>query len=504
MQLQRDFFATEHLAENLGSRSVRGGIATLSGQLVTFLLRLVSTIVLARLLTPEDFGLLAMVLAFTAFLNPFRDVGLSTATIQRTEVNHDQVSNLFWVNTAIGVLLALAFAIAAPIISRFYGKPVLTLTILVFTVKYIFEGLTIQHQALLRRQMRFGAIAWIEIGALSLALLVAVVTAWAGIGHWALIIQQIVFPGAVALGVWLICPWRPGLPRKESGVRSMITYGGQLTVADILISIGSNIDGLLIGRRWGAEALGLYSRAYALILMPINQISGPLSAIALSSLSRLQTEPERYRRFYCQLVTLLAFATTPIILIMMLLSNEIIIILLGEKWVEASTIFTVLAIALLGQPVAATIGLVYLSLGQANRQLRFTMVATPLVVISFFIGLPWGPIGVATAYACSVHLIRFPALWYAFKCAPVKTIDFLKAVWRPVVVSGVMICFVAGAKYNLAAQQPIERLVICCLVGGVTFVSVILLWPKTRREALILLRQIRDLWRRAENVAIRS
>ena len=494
MNEDRSDLATDHLAHNIGHHAVRGGVATLMGQSAKFLVQVITTMILARLLVPGDFGLLAMVMAMTAFLTPFKDLGLSTATLQRGELNHVQISNLFWINTGIGAVLASALTLTAPLISRFYDQPILLSTICVFSLTFVLEGLGIQHRALLQRQMRFMSLSFLEICAAVLASIAAIGAAWKGMGHWALVIQQLTLPFVIALGAWLICPWRPGVPSSKSGVRPMVTFGGQLTASNILHAFSRNFDNVLIGWRWGASALGLYSKAYALLLLPLNQISRPLGAVAIASLSRLQNEPDRFRRFYCLLVTLLAFATTPVLVVMAVLSRDIILVVLGEQWLEASAIFTVLAIAALGQPVAGTIGLVYASLGQADRELRWTLITTPLLMASFLIGLPWGPLGVATAYAVAIHTIRFPTLWYAFRYAPVKTRDFLKAIWRPVAVSGWMFLFMTAARHYLTSQQPIERLIICCFVGGTAFVCAILVWPETRRETISLMRHVTELW----------
>ncbi len=482
-------------AISLGHLAVRGGIATVSAQSAKFLIQTISTMVLARILTPKEFGLIAMVIATTAFLMPFKDFGLSTATIQRDGLNQGQVSNLFWINAVVGIGLAVVLIATAPLIARFYGQPILKWTIWVFSLRFILEGVTIQHQALLQREMRLGLLSLLEVIALILASAAAIWTAWGGMGHWALVIQQLVLSGVLALGVWFVCPWRPGPPSIKNNVRSLVIFGGQLTGSSILSAFYRNFDNVLIGWRWGAGALGLYSKAYALLLLPLNQISNPLHSVTLASLSKLQKDPDRYRRFYCQLLAILALATTPVLVVLATLSHDILYVFLGEQWVQASTIFSVLAIAALGQPMGGTIGLVNVSLGQTDRLLRWSLISTPIFMVSFLIGLPWGPLGVATAYAFAVHLIRFPTIWYAFRYSPVKIKDFLKAIWRPVAVSGMMFLFMTGTRHYLGGQTPIGRLILCCLVGGVSLGGGILLWPETRRQTARMMQQMIDLWR---------
>jgi PST family polysaccharide transporter len=478
----------------LGHKAVRGSVATMAGQFATFLLRTGSAIVLARLLDPSDFGLIAMILAVTAFLTPFKDFGLSTATIQRDALTQGEVSNLFWVNTGVGALLTLSTAIMAPLVARFYREPLLLPIGLALSARFLLEGIAIQHQALLRRQMRFGVLSVLDASSLAAGALLGIYGAWRGWGYWALVVQQLAPPTTVAVGVWFVHRWRPSRPARQSDIRGHVVFGGQLTGSNILYAAASNFDSLLVGWRWGSQALGLYSRAYTLLLLPLQQITLPLQGVAVSTLSRLQHDAERFRRFYCSSVTVLAFVTTPLIVIMGVCAHDIIAVVLGDKWLSATPVFTALAVAQLGLPVAGTINWIYQSLGQSDRMLRWTMVATPLSIVSFVVGLHWGPVGVATAIAIEVHVVRFPALWYAFRHSPVKIRDWIRAVWRPSVVCLIMGLAMFAARELLPDWRPIERLIVCCLAGGVALAGSTLCWPQTRRETIDLTRQLLASW----------
>ena len=226
---QTIFFDTEYLRADLKGRSIRGGAATISAQGVKFLLHTGSIVILARLLTPGDFGLIAMVATVTNFVRMFKDMGLSTATVQRAEINHAQISTLFWVNTAIGVTLAVLTAALAPAIAWFYGEPRLTVVTIVLAGTFIFSGLTIQHQALLRRHMCFVKLGVIEVAGLLVGVATAIVAAWRGAGYWSLIFMQLSVTGTIAVGVWAASGWRPGWPRRRAGSRSMLAFGRNIT-----------------------------------------------------------------------------------------------------------------------------------------------------------------------------------------------------------------------------------------------------------------------------------
>lgn len=495
---RKPFFDTEHLKADLKGRSVRGGAATLAGQGGRFLIQMVSTVVLARLLTPADFGLIAMVTAVTGFASLFKDLGLSMATVQKAEVTHEQVSVLFWVNVAISVLIALITAALAPVIAWFYGDPRLTAVGMALSLAFVFGGLTVQHQALLRRQMRFTALAIIPIVAMVAAVMAAIISATLGAGYWALVIMELTRSATNAAAVWLVCRWWPGRPTRGAGVRGMLRFGANLTGFNILNYFARNLDNVLIGRVWGAGALGLYAKAYGLLTLPIAQINASVSAVAIPALSRLQNEPDRYRSYYCKTINLIAYLTTPLTLGLAVLSDEVIRLVFGTQWLGASRIFMILAIAAVGQPIANTCGWVFTSLGQTDRMLRWGFVSMPVITIAFALGLPWGPIGVAAAYAICVHIIRYPGYWYAYRKSPVGFSCLIRATSRPLVLSLIMLlAMLLSRAYLISRSCGVAWVCLGTLgVGSVAFSLAGFAWPTARVELGVIFRDLRLLARR--------
>jgi len=463
--VSEDFFGTEHLKGNLKERSVRSGAVTMAAQMTKFFLYMGSTVVLARLLTPQDYGLIAMVTAITGFVALFKDMGLSMATIQKAEINHLQVSTLFWINVATSIVLALILALLAPMISWFYNEPRLTWITLALAGTFIFSGLTVQHQALLRRQMRFPALAMIEIGSMGIGIATGIVLAWYGAGYWALV----GLPAATALSyavlVWVFCGWRPGLPVRRAGIFSMLAFGGHLTGCGIVNYFARNFDNILLGRFYGVGVLGLYSRAYNIMTLPINQIRNPLESVAIPALSHIQNDPVRYKKYYIKLVTLLAFIAMPLMVFLFVCADQVIGLLLGSKWSGAADIFKILCIAAFIQPVATTWGLVLVSLGQSKRYLKWGIANSILIILSFILGLPWGAIGVAAGYTIATYVLLAPTLWYCFRRSPISITDFFSAISRPVIAS---ICMGAAIfpTYLLLANQPDIVVVGTCFGTG--------------------------------------
>lgn len=490
----RHHFRTEHLKADLTGRSVRGGAVTLGSHAVVFVLHTGSTMILARLLSPADFGLVAMVSVFAGIIGLFRNMGLSTATIQQAEITQDQVSTLFWINGALGMALMLCGAAMSPLVAWIYGDPRLVWIMLVVSVTFGVGGLAAQHKALLRRQMRYYALGLIEVVTLAAAITAALLVAWAGGGYWALVMMPVVGSLVDAGMAWLLSGWRPGPFRRSAGVSSMVKFGGNLTIFNVTNYFTRNADNALIGWSCGAGPLGLYSRAYSLLMLPMNQINAPLAGVVLPGLSRLQSDPARYSRYYCRIVNLVHYATMPMLALLAALTHELIEVVLGRQWTGAGPIFTVLAVSAIGQPLSWSTSWVLLSRGRADRQRNWGLISDPLFVVSFIIGLPWGPIGVATAYAVCVNLLVLPCVLYALHDSPVRLRDLLAAIWCPFLFSGAVF---GGALLGSRLTSPAGGDLIRIVCGGLGALFAALLFAGAvrpcRTELLALATLVRHL-----------
>ena len=428
-------FRTDHLNRDLSDRTVRGGAVTMTAQGLRFALNLGSTALLARLLTPDDFGLVAMVAAITGFLATFRDMGLSIATVQRAEISHGQVSALFWLNVIISLIVTVVTAALAVPIAWFYGREQLVWITAAISLTAVITGLGSEHQALLTRQMRFTALAVIDIASIAVGIIVAAVMAWRGWGYWALVGMQIASAIGHTAGNWIGCSWRPGLWRRGTSVGELFRFGGHLSGFNALNYIVRNLDNVLVGKFWGETQLGFYSRAYQLLLLPLSQINGPISNVAVPALSRLQNDPDRYREYHRKMVMLVCALSMPVVAFLFVSADLAIRLLLGEKWIQAVLIFQLLApAAFIGTFNVAT-GWVFVSLGQTDRQFRMGLVVAILTVIAFFCGIPWGAKGVAAAFSTSVCVLRLPTVIYCFKATPLKLADLGRAIWMPAITS---------------------------------------------------------------------
>ena len=257
-----EHFRTDHLLENIGHRAVSGGFVTFSAQAAKFLLNFAAAAVLARLLSPGDFGLVGMVLGVTAVVGVFKELGLSTATVQRASITQEQVSNLFWINIGFSGVLSCVCALLAPWIAKFYHDPRVTNIMLSLSITFLLTGSTVQHQALLTRQMRFRAMALIDVTSIAIGFTSACALAWFGIGYWALVVQQLATAASTLAMTWLVSGWRPHMPSRNSGVKPLLKFGAHLSLADFIGQFTVNTDSILLGTvLWSRATRSLYASA---------------------------------------------------------------------------------------------------------------------------------------------------------------------------------------------------------------------------------------------------
>ena len=479
---RQEYFDTEHLTAAIGSRTARGGVVTIVSHGLKFALSIVATAFLARLLTPHDYGLIGMVAVFTGFVAMFKDLGLSLATVQRPEISDEQISTLFWVNVTLSAAITALMIVLAPLIGWFYGEPRLTLITIVTATGFLFGGLAVQHEALLKRQMRFYALSVIAFMSMMIGYIVGIILAWRGASYWSLVFSQLALLGSNTLAVWFTCRWRPGRPRRNTGVRSMLSFGGNITGYALINYISKNCDNLVVGRSFGPELLGLYSKAVQLLGLPTDQINEPLSTVSIPALSRLADSPERYRQAYLRIMEKVILVTMPAVMLMMATADWLVLIILGPQWGESARIFVFMGIAGLLQPVAATGGWLLVSQGRVRDMLRWSLINAPISILSILAGLPWGVAGVAASFSIGRILVANPLLfWFVGRTGPVRMTDFYRLL-APFTVAS--ICSLLGClafRHFVVITNPVVGFVACGIVMALSMPAFLALMPAGRR-----------------------
>lgn len=477
-----DFLATDHLQQNLKGRAVSSGVVTVSAQAANFLLTMGSTVVLARLLSPEDFGLFAMVLTVMGFFKNFKNAGLSAATIQRASITHAQVSNLFWINVALGVAACLLIASLSPVVAWFFEDPRLVALTLTLSLAFVFEGLSVQNMAILNRQMRFKAVAVVQIGALVASIATGVLMAASGFGYWSLIYMQLALPAATFALSWTLCGWRPSWPRRHVGTKPLVGFGANLTASSFVYSFIGGLDSLLIGKLHGAEVVGQYSRAGALMRRPMEQLLSPINRVFIPVLSRMQDQPERYRSAFIQLFNSLALVSFVFSALCLPLARPITLVLLGPQWEPAAVIFACFTVSALFTPLAATCSWLFESQGRGRDALKMSVLSSSTTLVAVLFGLPFGATGVALSWALSSVFVQLPMFFHmAGKAGAIRTGDlwsgFLRhaPVWLVVAAAAHGTLLIMGEGFS-----PLEQLVVGTLAGLVASLVAIFAWPPAR------------------------
>jgi PST family polysaccharide transporter len=452
--------------KDLKQRVVRGGIARLSGQVANLALRLGFTAVMARLLHPEDFGLVAMVVAVTGIYDLFTSAGLSLATVQRASITEEQISTLFWINLIVGAVLCLMCVATAPLLVGFYHEPRLFWVTVVMGAGFLFSAAGIQHSALMQRQLRYVDLTMVELASLFVGYVFGIGLAAYGFGYWALVGATVAIPAVSSALMWISSGWVPSLPRRRSDIRSLLGYGGTITLNNLIVYLAYNFDKLLIGRFWGPSALGLYGTAYQLANVPTRNLTGAVGGIAFSALSRLQEEPIRLKGYFLKGCSLLVSVTAPVTIFSALFANDIVLVILGPKWADAAAIFRLLAPTILVFSLINPTGWLLQSTGLHRRSLWIALVIAPLVIGAYFIGLPYGPRGVAFGFSGAMILWLVPHVIWCLHDTMISPREFLLATSRPFLASMVSaaLAFAAAELWFNDLQFPLLRL---ALAGGV-------------------------------------
>lgn len=467
----------------LRKAAVRGAGITVVSQGLVFALQMIATVVLARILTPKDFGLVAMVTTFSLLLVGVGLNGFTEAIQQSDEMDHFLASNLFWINLAVGLLFTLGFAAAGSLLARFFHDPLLVKIAIGISPTIFLTSISVEHLALLKRAMSFSAVSANDICARAFSAIVSIAMAFMGYGYWALVGGALAQPLAAAVGAWILCRWVPSLPRKAPGTDSMVRFAINIYGRYSFNYCTRNLDNILVGWRFGSDSLGFYKKAYDLFLLPAAQFSAPLTTVAVSALSRLQKDSARYRRQFLAALAVMALLGMWLGADLTLVGKDIIRLVLGPEWAPAGVIFTFFGPGVGMMLLYAAHGWIHLSIGTPHRWFRWVIVEFTVTALLFFCGLPWGPVGIAAAWTVSFWILLLPAFWYAGKPINLGVGPIITTVWK--YVSASVIATVAGevivrrtaflAADSSAEAAAIRLVVISVLCTLLYLVAVVIL-----------------------------
>lgn len=454
----------------LGTAATRGVLWLGGGQILRQVVQIVGSIVLARLLSPDDFGLLGMALFFVGIGQLFAEFGVGAAIIQAQAHDRVVLSSCFWLNLGLALGIAVLVAAAAPWIADFYGRTDLSLVVIMLSGNLVLSALIVIPSTLLSRDLRFGEVARANVLGSLMGALVAVAMAWRGAGIWALVAQPLV--GSVVLLVLLIhsAKWVPSLQFSWAEVKPYARFGLTLLASNLINYANRNVDRLLVGRYIGAAPLGVYSMAMQMMLYPLQHVSAVIVRVLFPTMSKLKDDPVRLRSAYLTATGSIALVTFPLLAGLFAVANDFVAVVFGQAWLEMVPVVQVLTWAGIAQSVGTTVGTVYLSCGRPDLALKLSVAVAPILIGGMVIGVPWGVQGVAVGYSVASLLIFHVVAWRALRLIEMAVGQFYAVLYRPFLASMVMILAVLALGRILIDVSVLIRLIVCILTGGVTYV----------------------------------
>ncbi len=443
-------------------------------------------LLLARLLGPEDFGLIAMSGVFIAFMRVFLDQGFASAIVQRQDLEPEHLDTAFWISIGISlVLMALTWATAG-LVAHLYHEPELTWVIRLLSINFVFKALNSVQNAILTRQMAFRPLAVRALIGITAGGAVGVAMALMGFGVWSLVGYQLA-NGIVEVPVlWMVSDWRPGLRLSKPHFRELFNFGIHVVGMNGLIFLSNYSDNLLVGYYLGPTALGYYTIAYRVLTVLTTLLAKTTNQVAFPTFSRLQHDPERLRRAFCQATRLTSLIAFPVFLGISAVASELVPVVFGEQWAPSIPVMQVLAFLGILRTVFQFNGPIMLAMGQPDWQLKINVFNTVMNVLCFFIAVRWGILAVAIALVARSYLSAPLGFWLIQKLIRVKIVDYLKEFGVPLLSAGIMVATIFAVKSVWPEQSdPRQVLVTSITAGGLVYGgSVFLLAPDLYRQVL--------------------
>lgn len=425
------------------SKTVNGILWSSTSQVSSQILSFITSIVLARLLMPEDFGVIGMITVFTGFANIFIDVGFGSALIQKKDITQQDLSTVFWFNVISGSLLTILFILAAPFISAFYNIDALRSLTILLSFNFFISSLGNVQRVLLAKKLDFKLPFKIRIISQLISDMVGIILALNGYGVWSIALK-VILQGTLTTSVyWITSNWRPSLVFSKESVKKLMSFSLNLLGNDSLNYWVRNIDNLLIGKFLGNFSLGLYSKAYGILTLPIRNISSVISRVLFPSLSYIQDDINKVRSVYLKVVSSIAFFTFPMMIGLFIIADKFVLYIFGEQWVGMIPVFKIFCILSLPQSFGNVISNLYMSQGATGLMFKVGTFLRIFLISAIVLGLQWGIEGIALSYTCASFISNFINHYFAGKLVNLKYTEILNQL-KPVFLCSVSMAIIVA------------------------------------------------------------
>ena len=456
--------------DDLKNRTVTGAGWLALAQGGSQVLKFLVAAILARILAPQEFGLIGMVLIFSGFAGQFNDMGFAAALIQKQEVNDRQFSSVFWLNLIVAILMMLLLILVAPLLAKFFNQPELTSLARLISISFLIGSLVIVMRAKLTKAMDFRALSIIEIISAAISGILGISLALLGFGVYALVAQILGMVTCLSVLIWLYSDWRPMWVFSWSAIRELLRFSMGVVGGNSLNYWIRNADNLLIGKFLGSTDLGLYSRAYMVMLLPLSQVTSVLSRIMFPALALIQGDKARSRQIYLRSISVIALLTFPAMSGLLVVADDFVLVIFGSKWLEMIPVLRVLCIVGMVQSINSTVGWIYNSQGRSDIQFWWILFGGILTFIAFGIGIYWGILGVATAYAIRVLSTTWLNFYLPGRLIDMSFMDVAKVLHQQLLLSIGMAALISLVGLFIPETwPPFTRLITLVIIGVVVF-----------------------------------
>jgi O-antigen/teichoic acid export membrane protein len=437
-------------------------------QILGLVFQFAFSVVLARLLGPAEFGLMAMILVFTGFASILADLGLGAFIIQKPLVTDAHLNSAFWLSVAVGGFLTILFGIVAPLVASFYDQPQLRVLTVVVAFNFLLGSLSVVQSALLSKSIDFRTRFWIESVSTIVSGIAALVLALSDAGVWSLVGQLLVLTTARTLMMWWRSPWRPARAFEPAAAWELLRFGRHLLASNAVIYWENNLDKVVIGRVIGDASLGIYNLSERLIRIPSTNVTGFAGAVMFPALSAMHGDADSVKRVYLLSNRLIALVTFPMMAGLGVLAEPVILFLLGDKWRSAIGIVQLLCMAGMAQSVYTTASWIYMSRGRPDIGLRLSIYALLARVAGVLVGVHWGILGIAWAYVLGVYgFCLYPAWAAAGRLIGLRFVEILRNVGGPFFCATCMAVVIWGVDRWVLFDQALWLRIMVDVITGI-------------------------------------
>ncbi len=468
-------------------RSLMGGMAWTGGmKWLTQLLSWVSMLVVARLLTEADFGLVGAASVFIGLITLVSELGLGAAIVQRRDLSEDQIARLGGVSVILGFLLALGSAAAALPVAAFFRKGAVAGVVSAMGATFITAGLQVVPRSLLQRELQFRRLAWMDGLQAVVGTACTLGLAFLGFRYWALVFSNLITGVVMASAFFYLHPHRLAWPRDLKSISSAITFGRDIAVSRVAWYGYSNADFTLVGRVLGVATLGFYSIGWTIASVPVDRVAGLVSRVIPAIFSAVQHDLPALRRYVLRLTEGLALITFPASLGLAAVAEDFVPVVLGERWRPAILPLRLLAFYAGFRSITTIFGHLLPAVGQARRSMQFSLLALAVLPPMFYFGTRWGTAGVAAAWIIGYPLVMIPVFRTVFRLIALPGMDYLKAVWPALSASVVMAGAVLLIRATMPGHWPLSaRLALEVGAGALTYLILLHLLHRDRVRAVV-------------------